>query len=740
MRTLLIDNYDSFTYNLYQLLGEVTGRAPVVVRNDAELPPEAGEFDAVVISPGPGRPMRARDFGVSRRFIQESGLPLLGVCLGHQGIAHLFGGEVGPADEPMHGRNSLVHHTGEDLFDGLPSPFSVVRYHSLTVTSLPDVLERVAWTEDGVLMGLRHREAPMWGVQFHPESINSDHGRQLLANFRDLALGSRPAPAAVPPAAETAVPPAKPYGSGKVPSGESRLRLHVREIGHEPDAETAYRELFSASSRTFWLDSSEAGTQRSRFSIMGDDSGPLAEYVTYDVAEGQIAVRRGDGTVEHVRQDFFGYLSEQLSRHALPVPEALPFEFNLGYVGYLGYELKAETSGRLVHEAETPDAALLFADRALVIDHAEKRSYLMALSTTGQPGIADGWLDSTGTRLAALGRTADGRTSGSAGALDARDASDMSRSASARPRHDQGSYLKRVARCLDEIRWGESYEICLTNTVGVDEEIDPLPTYSRLRRISPVPYGAYLGFADVSVLSASPERFLTVAADGAVESKPIKGTRPRGRTPEEDELLKLDLTSNEKDRAENLMIVDLVRNDLNTVCEIGSVHVPLLFDVETYAPVHQLVSTVRGTLRAEESAVSCVRAAFPGGSMTGAPKVRTMEIIDRLEEGPRGVYSGALGWFALSGAADLSIVIRTLVTAGNRSSFGVGGAIVALSDPVAEYEETVVKSRAVLTAVAATGTPAKDVPTDVPAKAVPPKDVPTDAPARDVPAAAAGAS
>jgi para-aminobenzoate synthetase len=206
----------------------------------------------------------------------------------------------------------------------------------------------------------------------------------------------------------------------------------------------------------------------------------------------------------------------------------------------------------------------------------------------------------------------------------------------------------------------------------------------------------------VALLSASPERFLSIGVDGVVESKPIKGTRPRGATPAEDEAMRGDLLAQEKDRAENLMIVDLVRNDFNMVCQVGSVHVPRLFDVETYAPVHQLVSTIRGTLRPGQSAVDCVRAAFPGGSMTGAPKIRTMEIIDRLEEGPRGPYSGALGWFSLSGGADLSIVIRTLVVTEGQVTFGVGGAIVALSDPYEEFEETVVKSRAMLTALMTT--------------------------------------
>jgi para-aminobenzoate synthetase len=685
MRTLLIDNYDSFTYNLYQMLGEVTRRPPVVVRNDADWSEiDLDRFDGVVVSPGPGRPDRPVDFGISARAIDQTALPVLGVCLGHQGICHLLGGTVGHAPQPVHGRVSPVHHTGAGVFAGLPSPLMAVRYHSLMATELPEELEVVAWTDDGIVMGVRHRDRPLWGVQFHPESICTEHGRELLANFRDLALQRRRRPAACPKPAQDRAP----------------YRVHVRRVPVLPDAEAACRELFSDDAHRFWLDSSAVVPGLSRFSFMGDGSGPLAEYVTFDVAEGVVDVQRA-GERFRVRRPFFEYLDEELRRRATQTPADLPFDFNLGYVGCLGYELKAETGGHDAHRAETPDAALLFADRMLALDHLEGTSYLLALSADGDDAGARAWLEDASRRLLKL----PAPDPASPSAADGRALVGMTDPAASElvdPRHDRDAYLDRIADCLEEIRDGESYEVCLTNAVTAPVTIDPRRTFSWLRRRSPVPYGALLEFPDVAILSASPERFLTIGRDRVVESKPIKGTRPRGATPADDRELHDDLATNEKDRAENLMIVDLIRNDLNRVCEIGTVHVPALFAVETYAPVHQLVSTIRGTVRPEASAVDCVRETFPGGSMTGAPKLRTMQIIDRLEDGPRGFYSGALGWFSLSGAADLSIVIRAITATDGRVSFGVGGAIIALSDAEEEFEETVVKSRAMVSALLAT--------------------------------------
>ncbi|WP_137724185.1 aminodeoxychorismate synthase component I [Prescottella subtropica] len=675
--TLLIDNYDSFTYNLHSLLSGVNGCPPTVVQNDTDWASvRLDEFDNVVVSPGPGRPDRKRDFGISARVFGNGRIPVLGVCLGHQGLCHAFGARVELAPAPMHGRLSEVRHDGRGLFAGIPSPLRAVRYHSLIVDELPDELEPVAWTAGDLLMAVRHRRDPLWGVQFHPESICTEFGRELAANFRDLTP-TRSAPRRRSPT----VPATE---SGVAAPSRPKYAVHSRRIDHAVDPQQVFGALFADGPDSFWLDGSAANEPESRFSVMGDCSGPFAESLTYRVAETTVCVQRAGRPVEYVHQRFFDYIDEQLRVRAVPPAPGLPFAFGLGYVGYLGYELKADAGSQLVHTSPTADAAFVFADRAVVVDHAGGGCYLLALSEDPADPRVPAWFAETEARILELDEAAP--------VTPPRPLVKLDDDTQVRLRHDGDTYLSLIGRCLDEIRSGESYEVCLTNAATVHRSIDPVATYATLREISPTPYSALLKFSGVSVLSASPERFLKIDVDRVVESKPIKGTRPRHADAAADDALRRDLLGSEKDRAENLMIVDLVRNDLSRVCVPGSVHVPKLFDVETYAPVHQLVSTVRGRLRDDVSAVACVRAAFPGGSMTGAPKLRTMEIIDKLEEGPRGVYSGAIGYFSITGTADFSIVIRTMVATADRVTFGVGGAIVALSDPDEELEETMVKA------------------------------------------------
>jgi para-aminobenzoate synthetase len=695
MRTLLVDNHDSYTFNLFQLLAEVNGTEPTVLRNDdpSWRDEDLAGFDNVVVSPGPGRPQRPTDLGHSLGVIARSALPLLGVCLGHQAIAHAAGAIVGRAPEPRHGHLSRVKHTGAELFLGVPQEFVAVRYHSLSVAEpLPEDLEALAWAEDGVLMALRHRHRPQWGVQFHPESVAGEYGRLILENFRDLTRGLAPSAGRRAPRGR-AVP--APASAADAPAGDVELFWVLRELPHPVDTELAHHALHAGPSPAFWLDSSRAEQGLSRFSFLGDTRGPLAEVLTYRTGAGAVLVEQNGAEPRFEPGDVFEVLNRRIGRIRMARPP-VPFPFTGGYVGYFGYELKAESAGvPNAHTAATADAVWMFADRLVAVDHEAGRSYVLALHRDGGRDEAEQWAEATAAVLAALPQAGPPRTQPQpqppAPALDP---AGLVRSPE--------RYRADVARCQELLRAGESYEICLTDTLRVpfDQAAwDDLRFYGALRRLNPAPYGALLRIGEVAVFSSSPERFLRVDADRTAESKPIKGTAPRGGDEAADLALRTALAQDPKSRAENLMIVDLLRNDLGRVCEIGSVAVPVIMAVESYATVHQLVSTVRGRLRPEVTAVDCARACFPGGSMTGAPKIRTLGIIDALETSARGVYSGALGYFSLSGEADLSIVIRTAVRHGASLTIGAGGAVVLASDPEEELNEMLLKARASLRAM-----------------------------------------
>lgn len=745
IRTLLIDNADSFTLNLFHLLAEVNGCAPTLVPNDwteFELS-VLDEFDNVVISPGPGTPERPADFGICAEVIEHSPIPVLGVCLGHQGIAYVRGGAVVHAPEPRHGRVSQISHTGNELFAGIPSPFSAVRYHSLAATDLPDCLEATAWSEDGVIQALRHRTKPQWGVQFHPESIATEQARTLLQNFAELtvAWNRRDRHENDLPATEDWV--GKDLASGSdVPAGTcgvldpsqkttslSNPRHHYildsDVLLQKVSDERLFAELLGDEPEVVWLDGNLPDNDSSRFSIMGAPSGPLSKVATASVSEGTVEVRSASGESESFNQSsgFFDWLDVELAGTAVSVsgigvgpPSAgsetpdiradnhdLPFEFRLGWVGYLGYELKTEVGSPNKHKSDLPDAVMMFLDRALVIDHDTNSIHLLALRRADDPtghAANQDWFDHTRARIASVPAEEvsddDQRRATSAKADTA--TPEERRNPTLEARHSRHEYLDLIDQVQEKITDGETYEVCLTNMLEgtADPHESPLTMYLRLRADNPTPFGAFIRTREAAILSTSPERFLRIGADGRVESKPIKGTRPRGANPDEDEAIKAELAASVKDRSENLMIVDLVRHDLGRTAELGSVQVDTLFGIESYATVHQMVSTVSSRLAEDASPVACVRAAFPPGSMTGAPKLRTMAIIDELEAGPRGVYSGAVGYFSLGGAVDLSVVIRTLVVQGEKVRYGVGGAIVALSDSEEEFAETVVKAAPVL--------------------------------------------
>jgi len=363
-----------------------------------------------------------------------------------------------------------------------------------------------------------------------------------------------------------------------------------------------------------------------------------------------------------------------------------------GAIGYLGYGLRRSIE-RLPPAPPDPlgqpDAWFGLYDRAVVFDHLERRVILVATGLGAE------------NERQRLARAA-------AGLEDLRECLARSPAARAAPpasgavarrrallTTDRRTYLGRIARALDYIAAGDVYQVNLSHRIECAFEGDPLSLFLDLAARNPAPFAAYIDAGDFQVVSASPERLVSVVGDRA-RSSPIKGTRPRGDTPEEDERLASDLISSPKDRAENVMIADLVRNDLGRVCEAGSVRAETLCALESFATVHHLVTTVSGRLRPDADRIDVVRALFPGGSMTGAPKVRAMEIIDELEEEERGVYSGGIGYLSLDGGMDFNIVIRTLVCAKGIAHLRVGGGIVADSDPEREHGETLDKARALL--------------------------------------------
>lgn len=615
-RILVIDNFDSFTYNLVDYLTAENGVAPEVVTNDEVV--DFTGYDGVVISPGPGHPDRTADVGLSARAL-EADLPVLGVCLGHQLIATYFGGHVERAPEPVHGRVSAVRHHGSPLFEGLPPVFDVVRYHSLIVTELPGNLVATAHNDDGQIMALEHTSLPIYGVQFHPESvgvgIQDDSGRVIVRNFVQLL--------------------------------QPRLGVEVIE-NVELDAAAVGRifdALYADDPAALWLDDSSAATM----SYMG-----AAEHawVTQEGEEGA----------------FFSELNSRLASAKRPHDPGLSAQFQGGYVGYLGYELSAHTC----HVSEHPDAWLGWVRNLIALDHVGER-----VEVIGDTEFRRGTVDVIRAVLAEP---------------------DVPRPRFEPPgeevtlRECRTEYMASIEEILSSIDAGETYEVCLTTQLSATFTTDPLVAYHHLRSRHPSRTSGFLRCGDVTLCSVSPETFLSIDTTGKIVSRPIKGTRPRGTTPDEDTRLRDELATGEKERAENLMIVDLVRNDLTRTAVPGTVRVEDFCSVETYASVHQLVSTVAAQQRSDAGIGDVVKHAFPGGSMTGAPKIRTMEILTQLENGPRGPYSGAFGYFSATGPMDLAMTIRTLVVSADQATYGVGGAVLALSDVDEEYGEILTKS------------------------------------------------
>jgi para-aminobenzoate synthetase component 1 len=423
-------------------------------------------------------------------------------------------------------------------------------------------------------------------------------------------------------------------------------------------------ELYSTLGDAFWLDSGEDATEG--FSYLGAPSFSAAIAIE-EIVDGRVGVKCGARVHEGTMFDF---LAQEVVLSTDTREEDAGFQ--LGWVGWFGYE-----TGR---------AAMMRITRTIVFDHKSREVLLRG--RVSDPDL-ETWFNATSAQLHDMPPSVT--------LLPSTDR----QKAKATLRHPRDEYLRLIVECQEAIRRGDAYQLCLTNEIVVAESRDPVATYRRLRLASPSHHGALIRIGDTSLLGISPEQFLSVTPNGDLLTRPIKGTRPRGANRAEDARLRTDLMTSEKERAENVMIVDLMRNDLGRVAVVGSVAVPELFVVEAYANVFQLVSTVVARLDPAFHPVDAIKASFPAGSMTGAPKASAMKILAKLEAGSRGIYAGAHGYLGFDGRVDLAMTIRSIVMTSGRTTIGTGGGITALSVPDDEFDEILVKAAPLLASLGA---------------------------------------
>jgi para-aminobenzoate synthetase len=761
---ILIDHYDSFTYNLVDMLTQLCGKPPAVYPSDCAdtwaeflVQNDISHYDGIVLSPGPGHP---RDCALGLDSVRNNpNVPILGVCLGHQIIGMAYNATVDMAPEPIHGQIQKIKILREEnehddnrqttLFEGIDE-LSVTRYHSLQVSLSSDddssVLRPTAIArDDRVLMALRHADRPHWGVQFHPESIGTNYGMELLGNFvaecsrnQRFSPTSTAAPSMRPNTSHQ--PPTSCLVASEEPTSVKTTTVWIHKVPNLPlngdnlKPEHVMDEILAADQFTYWLDHSDS-TRLPGTSILGS-ARQRVEYYGREKKETFLKIIDADGMeTTQSNETILSFLERHVTgsikvlevdfsggSHSTRDVETtkLPFSFLGGFIGYLGYEVRLDLSQTKHGHGPTrsddenvPTAAFVMADRTFVYCHETCQWYLVGTFQDDSQEVEE-WMIRMSRRLQLGMRQST---------IKEQPKKNRNRSIAPffLPKRSPAVYARNFDRCLYHIGQGDSYELCLTNQLEtlVDASLDPLELHKILRTKNPAPYSAFMNWGGrFAICSSSPERFLSVkeVSDGKiVEAKPIKGTIARilpkngiKRTEVEDLLDRqraVDLQGSVKDRAENLMIVDLLRNDLSRVCQPGTVHVSKLMGIESYATVHQMVSTIRGSLDGtSKSTVDVLRACFPGGSMTGAPKVRSMEILNELEEGAaRGPYSGCMGYLSLNGAMDMSILIRTAVLSKNGSDWnvriGAGGAITALSDRKSEFNEMMLKADVVMRSV-----------------------------------------
>ncbi len=471
---------------------------------------------------------------------------------------------------------------------------------------------------------------------------------------------------------------------------EPRLPL-IEEIDTELSPLSAF-ELFRNRQFSFFLDSGMDHHNLGRYSFIGSD--PFLVLSSYEseviLTEGTQKRRLNDNPF-----DVLGHFLELYRLDSCPSP--VPFVG--GAVGYFSYDLChfiERLPSAAIDDLKLPECYFGFYDVVLAFDNLQGKAYVIS---TGFPELIESKrLAKAQERLNELKAALAGASSSGIEPALTFPSTTAKKQVSLKGGFTRQEYIDAVEKCRQYIIAGDIFEVNLSQRFEAELAISPYELYMQLRRINPAPFACYLGFDEVTVVGSSPERFLRLQGD-EVETRPIKGTRPRGKTPEEDDARAKELLTSPKDRAENIMIVDLERNDLGRVCRYGTVKVTELAALEVFPTVFHLTSTVEGKLREGKNCIDLLKATFPGGSITGAPKVRAMEIIDELEPTRRSVYTGSIGYLSFNGDIDLNIAIRTFLVKGGKAYFQVGGAVVYDSNPEAEYQETLDKARALIDAL-----------------------------------------
>ncbi|MFD3158303.1 aminodeoxychorismate synthase component I [Haloimpatiens sp. FM7330] len=446
------------------------------------------------------------------------------------------------------------------------------------------------------------------------------------------------------------------------------MNLSIKEINTHLNAFEVY-SIFKNEKDTILLDSSNDDEKLSRYSFVGINPFLKFKAVGNEINIGNMKIQ-GDPFIE---------LDKLIKKYSISYESDIPFL--CGCIGYFSYDI-----GKVIEKIpdtskedfKIPDAYFIFYDNLIVFDLINNKTYITSLGILEEGEKSINFIEEKIEKGSKI-----------------EEKMFESENTKFYSNFDEEQYIKTVAKVREYIRNGDIYITNLTQRLWCYNEKNSFDIYKKLRTINKAPFSAFLNLDDFSIMSSSPERFMSIR-NGKVQTRPIKGTRPRGNTKEEDEKYKKELMNSEKDKAELLMIVDLERNDLSKVCKKHSVKVSELFKLEKYATVFHLVSTVEGELREDVSPVQCIRECFPGGSITGAPKIRSMEIIEELEGLKRNLYTGSIGYFDLRGNADFNIVIRTIVKKNDKCYLGVGGGITYDSIEKMEYDETIDKAKALM--------------------------------------------